>query len=76
MTHNMLNLFRKAILEPMGITEIGLRNIVRKLIHVPAKVIKEMPSISLLFPDKHFYTLKCYHRMLIGLSKSFRANAT
>jgi len=58
MTHNMLNLFRKAILEPMGITEIGLRNILRKLMHVPAKVIKEMPCISLLFPDKHFYTLE------------------
>ncbi|OPX85837.1 MAG: Transposase DDE domain protein [Pelotomaculum sp. PtaB.Bin104] len=58
MTHNMLNLFRKAILEPMGITEIGLRNIVRKLMHVPAKVVKEMPCISLSFPDKHFYTLE------------------
>lgn len=58
MTHNMLNLFKKAILEPMGITETGLRNIVRKLMHVPAKVVKEMPFISLLFPDKHFYTLE------------------
>lgn len=57
MTHNMLNLFKKAVLEPMGITDIGLRSIVRKLMHVPAKVAKGFSNISLLFPAKHFYTV-------------------
>lgn len=56
MTHNMLNLFRKSILEPLGITDIGLRNIVRKLMNVPAKVVRDMSNTLLLFPDKHFYT--------------------
>ena len=53
-THNMLNLFKKAVLEPLGISNIGLRDIVRKLMNVPAKVAKEMSGMSLFFPTKHF----------------------
>lgn len=56
MTHNLLNLFIKAVIEPMGITDIGIRNLVRKLMHVPVKVTKNLSGLKLLFPARHYYT--------------------
>lgn len=56
MTHNLLNLFIKAVLEPMGITDIGIRNLVRKLMHVPAKVAKDVSGLKFNFPAGHYYT--------------------
>jgi hypothetical protein len=58
LTHNLLNLFSKAVLEPLGLGDIGIRNLVRKLMNVPAKVVREIAHISLLFPTGHYYTTK------------------
>jgi len=36
-------------------TDIGIRNIIRKLMDVPAKISKYISQIKLLFPAKHYY---------------------
>ena len=52
-----VNLFKNSVLEPLGISNLGLRDIIRKLMDVPANVDKVFPNISLLFPAIHFYTV-------------------
>jgi hypothetical protein len=57
-THNLLNLFNESILKSIGLSEVGPRDMVTKLMQMPAIVNRDENRLNLWFPDKHPYTCR------------------
>jgi hypothetical protein len=56
MAYNLLCLFREKVLSELKLKHLGIKEIVRRLMDIPAKVKKEDGSIKLIFPKNHPYT--------------------
>ncbi len=56
MAYNLLCLFREKVLSELKLNHLGIKEIVRRLMDIPAKVEKEDGSIKLIFPKNHPYT--------------------
>jgi hypothetical protein len=59
MAYNLLCLFREKVLSELKLGYLGIKEIVRHLMDIPAKVRKEEGgSIKPIFPKNHPYTKK------------------
>ncbi len=56
MAYNLLYPFREKVLSELKLNHLGIKEIVRHLMDIPAKVKKEGSSIKLIFPKNHPYT--------------------
>ena len=49
-------LFRKDVLSDFGLENLGIKEIVKRLMNIPAKVKNDGNILKLIFPDNHPYT--------------------
>jgi hypothetical protein len=55
-SYNLLCLFRKDVLSGLGLENLGIKEIIKRLMNIPAKVKREGNILKLGFPDNHPYT--------------------
>lgn len=69
-THNLLSLFRKEILKDTGLEHLGIEELTKKLMNIPAKFQREGNKINLIFPLYHRYSRAFIEGKLTSLDSS------